>query len=131
MRVAIYARYSSENQRDASIADQYRVCREFVQRQGWTVTHEFADRAASGSNIMRAGFQELMALAQRKGVDAVLAESLDRFSRGQEDTAGFFKRLTFADVRIITLSEGDITHLHIGLKRPDSYNTSCSTSTHQ
>lgn len=116
MRVAIYARYSSENQRDASIADQFRVCKEFVQRQGWTVTHEFADHAASGSNIMRAGFQDLMALAQRKGVDAVLAESLDRFSRDQEDTAGFFKRLTFLDVRIITLAEGDITHLHIGLK---------------
>ena len=74
MRVAIYARYSSENQRDASIGDQFRVCREFVQRQGWTVAREFADHAASGSNVMRAGFQELMALAQRKGVDAVLAE---------------------------------------------------------
>ena len=35
MKVAIYARYSSENQRDASIADQFRVCREFAQRQGW------------------------------------------------------------------------------------------------
>jgi predicted site-specific integrase-resolvase len=33
MKVAIYARYSSENQRDASIADQFRVCREFAQRQ--------------------------------------------------------------------------------------------------
>ena len=36
MKVAIYARYSSENQRDASIADQFRICREFAQRQGWT-----------------------------------------------------------------------------------------------
>ena len=37
MKVAIYARYSSENQRDASIADQFRVCREFAQRQGWQI----------------------------------------------------------------------------------------------
>ncbi len=37
MKVAIYARYSSENQRDASIADQFRVCREFAQRQGWHI----------------------------------------------------------------------------------------------
>ncbi len=36
MKVAIYARYSSENQRDASIADQFRVCREFAQRQAGT-----------------------------------------------------------------------------------------------
>ncbi len=116
MRVAIYARYSSENQRDASIADQVRICREFVQRQEWTITHEFADHAASGSNVMRPGFQDMMALALRKGVDVVLAESLDRFSRDQEDTAALFKRLTFAGVRIVTLAEGDITFLHIGLK---------------
>jgi hypothetical protein len=46
----------------------------------------------------------------------VLAEALDRFSRDQEDTAGLFKRLTFAGVNIVTLAEGDITHLHVGLK---------------
>ena len=40
MKVAIYARYSSENQRDASIADQFRICREFAQRQGWQVAKE-------------------------------------------------------------------------------------------
>jgi DNA invertase Pin-like site-specific DNA recombinase len=48
--------------------------------------------------------------------DIVLAEALDRFSRDQEDTAGLFKRLTFAGVNIVTLAEGDITHLHVGLK---------------
>jgi site-specific DNA recombinase len=48
--------------------------------------------------------------------DVVLAESLDHFSRDQEDTAGLFKRLTFAGVNIVTLAEGDITHLHIGFK---------------
>jgi site-specific DNA recombinase len=37
LKVAIYARYSSDNQRDASIADQLRVCRAFVARQGWNV----------------------------------------------------------------------------------------------
>src|SRR5687767_5228740 len=54
------------------------------------------------------------ALNQR--FDVVMAEALDRFSRDQEDTAGLFKRLTFAGVNIVTLAEGDITHLHIGLK---------------
>jgi site-specific DNA recombinase len=41
LKVAIYARYSSDNQRDASIADQLRVCREFAVRQGWMVVQEF------------------------------------------------------------------------------------------
>jgi hypothetical protein len=54
--------------------------------------------------------------ALNRRFDVVLAESLDRFSRDKEDTAGLFKRLTFAGVNIVTLAEGDITHLHIGFK---------------
>ena len=116
MKVAIYARYSSDNQRDASIADQFRICREFAARQGWTVVQEFTDHAISGATLLRSGFQALMRDALNRRFDVVLAESLDRFSRDQEDTAGLFKRLTFAGVNIVTLAEGDITHLHIGFK---------------
>jgi site-specific DNA recombinase len=116
MKVAIYARYSSDNQRDASIADQLRICREFAARQGWTVAQEFTDHAISGATLLRSGFQALMRDALNRRFDIVLAESLDRFSRDQEETAGLFKRLTFAGVNIVTLAEGDITHLHIGFK---------------
>jgi resolvase-like protein len=45
-----------------------------------------------------------------------IAESLDRLSRDQEDTAGLFKIMTFAGVRIVIVSEGDIGHLQVGLK---------------
>ena len=116
MKVAIYARYSSENQREASIEDQFRICREFARKQGWIIAGEYSDHAISGATLMRPGFQAMMAEALRGKVDVVLAEALDRFSRDQEDTAGLFKRLTFAGVGIVTLAEGDITFLHIGLK---------------
>lgn len=116
MKVALYARYSSENQRDASIVDQLRICRTFVERQGWTVAGEFHDHAISGATLLRPGFQALMRQALQNEFDVVLAESLDRFSRDQEDTAGLFKRLTFLGVRIVTLAEGEITTLHIGFK---------------
>jgi DNA invertase Pin-like site-specific DNA recombinase len=116
VKVAIYARYSSDNQRDASIADQLRVCREFATRQGWTIVDEFTDHAVSGATLLRSGFQTLMRDASNGRFDVVLAEALDRFRRDQEDTAGLFKRLTFAGVNIVTLAEGDITHLHVGLK---------------
>jgi DNA invertase Pin-like site-specific DNA recombinase len=115
MKVAIYARYSSDNQRDASIVDQLGICREFAARQSWTV-QEFTDHAVSGATLLRSGFQALMRDALNRRFDVVLAESLDRVSRDQEDTAGLFKRLTFAGVNIVTLAEGDITHLHIGFK---------------
>ena len=116
MKVAIYARYSSDNQRDASIADQMRVCRAFAERQGWALAQEYSDHAVSGATLLRSGFQAPMRDARNHQFDVVLAESLDRFSRDQEDTAGLFKRLTFAGVNIVTLAEGDITHLHIGFK---------------
>jgi DNA invertase Pin-like site-specific DNA recombinase len=115
-RVAIYARYSSDQQSAASIADQFRVCREYAERQGWQVAALFEDAAISGASLMRPGFQAPMRDALAGGLDVVLAESLDRFSRDQEDTAGLFKRLTFAGVRIVTLGEGDIGHLHVGFK---------------
>ena len=116
MKAALYARYSSDNQRDASIADQIRVCRGYAQREGWTIGDEFHDHAVSGATLLRPGFQALMRRALNHEFDVVLAESLDRFSRDQEDTAGLFKRLTFLGVRIVTLAEGEITHLHVGLK---------------
>ena len=116
MKVALYARYSSDQQRDASIADQMRLCRAFAEGKRWTVTQEFTDAAISGATLLRPGFQGLLHLALRRGVDVVLAESLDRFSRDQEDIAGFFKRLSFVGVQLVTVSEGDIGHLHVGLK---------------
>jgi site-specific DNA recombinase len=116
LKVAIYARYSSDNQRDASIVDQLRVCREFAARQGWSIVQEFPDHAISGATLLRSGFQALMRDALNQRFNLVLAEALDRFSRDQEDTAGLCKRLTFAGVNIVTLAEGDITHLHVGLK---------------
>lgn len=116
MRVATYARYSSDQQRAASITDQQRLCREFAARRGWTVAAEYEDAAISGSSLMRPGMQALLQAVRDGQFDIVLAESLDRFSRDLEDTAGLFKRLAFKGVRIVTVAEGDISHLHIGVK---------------
>lgn len=52
MKVAIYARYSSDNQRDASIADQIRVCRLFADREGWLIADDFHDHAVSGATLL-------------------------------------------------------------------------------
>jgi DNA invertase Pin-like site-specific DNA recombinase len=53
MKVALYARYSSDQQRDASIVDQLNGCRTFAERQGWTITHVFSDAAQSGAPLLR------------------------------------------------------------------------------
>jgi DNA invertase Pin-like site-specific DNA recombinase len=59
-RVALYVRYSSDNQRDASIEHQLRLCREHAERQGWMVVDSYSDRAISGASLIRPGIQELM-----------------------------------------------------------------------
>lgn len=115
-RVALYARYSSDNQREASIEDQLRLCRLHAERQSWTIVDSYQDRAVSGASLIRPGIQALLGDALRSRFDVVLAEALDRISRDQEDVAGVFKRMAFAGVKIITLSEGEIGHLHVGLK---------------
>src|SRR5690606_2676758 len=116
-RVAIYARYSSDNQRDASIEDQFRICREQAKREGWQVVGCYNDAAISGSSmILRPGIQMLLQDAQAGQFDMVLAEALDRISRDQEDVATLFKHLQFARVPIVTLAEGEISELHVGLK---------------
>jgi DNA invertase Pin-like site-specific DNA recombinase len=115
-RVALYARYSSDQQREASIEDQLRLCRLHAEKQGWAISDSYHDRAVSGASLIRPGIQALLADALRGRFEVVVAEALDRISRDQEDVAGVFKRMAFADVKIITLSEGEITHLHVGLK---------------
>ncbi len=115
-RISIYARYSSDLQSDASIEDQIRLCSERAEAEGWKVVNCYTDAGISGASLMRPGIQSLLTAAMNGEFDILLAEALDRLSRDQEDIAGIFKRMEFAGVKIITLSEGEISSLHIGLK---------------
>jgi site-specific DNA recombinase len=65
---------------------------------------------------LRPGYQKLLADGRSGAYDVVVAEALDRLSRDQEHVAALFKHLSFAGVKIITLAEGEIGALHVGLK---------------
>ena len=114
--VAIYARYSTDLQSAASVEDQFRLCNERAVRENWQVVETYGDHGISGASLMRPGIQKLMQDALAGKFKVVLAEALDRVSRDQEDIAGVYKRLAFAGVQLVTLSEGQINELHIGLK---------------
>ena len=92
--------------------------REFALRNGWDVAEAriYTDHGMSGANMMRPGLQMLLIDAQAGKFDVVVAEALDRLSRDQADVATIRKRLLFAEVDMHTLSEGEISELHIGLK---------------
>ena len=116
LRAAIYARYSSDLQSAASIEDQIRLCRQRIEREGWSLIATHVDRATSGASHLRPGFQALLEQGRAGGFDLVVAEALDRLSRDQEHIAAFYKQLSFAGVRILTLADGLIDELHVGLK---------------
>ena len=116
MRAVVYARYSSDSQRAASIEDQLRLCREFITKQGWTLEQVYRDAAMSGASSLRPGYQAVLEGARRAEFDVIVVEALDRLSRDQEDVAGSYKRCRFAGVQIVTLAEGEISELHVGLK---------------
>ena len=115
-RIAIYARYSTDLQRQSSIEDQIRLCEERASANGGEIVQSYTDHAVSGASLMRPGIQMLMQDAAAGKFDVLYSEALDRISRDQEDIAAVYKRLSFAGIAIITLSEGEISQLHIGLK---------------
>jgi site-specific DNA recombinase len=115
-RAVIYARYSSDNQRDASIEDQVRQCRARIDQEGWQRGEVYSDHAISGATTLRPGYQKMLEDARAGRFEVLVAEALDRLSRDQENIAGLFKQLSFAGVRLFTLSEGEVGELHVGLK---------------
>jgi site-specific DNA recombinase len=116
IRAVIYARYSSDNQRDASIEDQVRQCRARIEQEKWRLEDVYSDHAISGATTLRPGYQKMLEDARAGCFEVLVAEALDRLSRDQENIAGLFKQLCFAGVKLITLSEGEIGELHVGLK---------------
>ncbi|RPE72196.1 DNA invertase Pin-like site-specific DNA recombinase [Pacificibacter maritimus] len=116
LRAAIYARFSTDMQRDASIDDQVRTCQDYAKRQGLEVVEVFSDKATSGASLMRSGIQNLLRSSAAGQFDVVISEALDRLSRNQADIASVYQKLEFQSVAIETVSEGSVSEMHIGLK---------------
>ena len=117
-RTAVYARYSSPRQKPTSIDDQLRDCVRYVVARSGKVHAEYHDARQSGgiSIYFRTGVQSLLDDCRVGHYSAVCAESLDRITRNQRDIADFYQQLVYFGVTLVTLEEGIITHLHVGLK---------------
>lgn len=110
LTIAIYARFSSDGQREASIEDQVRRCREYVEARGGAVRPEmlFEDRAMSGTGADRPSFDRLIRLATNKPreVDVIVVEDLSRLSRSAADLFPVQRLLEYAEVRLIGVADG-------------------------
>ena len=112
MRAAIYARYSSENQRPESIEDQIAACRRLATQRNWTIVedHIYTDEAQSGARRDRQGLTALLAAAQGRLFDVVLVDDLSRLARDNYLMLTVLAELQFAGVNVVSVADGLDSH---------------------
>jgi site-specific DNA recombinase len=85
MRAAIYARFSTDKQRDASIEDQIRECERVAAREGFHVVARFEDRGISAGTANRPGYQAMLAAARAREFDVIITEDISRLWRNRSE----------------------------------------------
>ncbi len=107
-RVALYARYSSEGQRETSITDQFRNCEHYAAREGWKIAARFHDNGVSGTmdEKGRPGFRDMMEAARANKFDALLVDDLSRLSRDSMKTEEARRLFVFLGIRLVGISDG-------------------------
>lgn len=106
VRAAIYARYSSDRQSTASVADQTALCQRAAEARGLHVVARFSDAAISGAIARRPGLDALLRAAEDHAFDVVLVESIDRLGRDVGDLDRLRKTLLFRGIAIVGISDG-------------------------
>lgn len=105
MNVAIYARFSSSSQREASIEEQLKICRQYAEQNKYAVTKIYSDCAISGKTDNRPQLQKLLSDSSRLLFQAVLVYSIDRFGRDLSQTLLNEKKLNENGVILISATE--------------------------
>lgn len=105
MNTVIYARYSSDNQREESIEGQLRECKEYADRNGMTVIGTYIDRALSAKTDNRPQFQKMIKDSNTHKFEIVLVWKLDRFSRNRYDSAFYKRKLSQNRVKVVSATE--------------------------
>ena len=105
MNAVIYARYSSDSQREESIEGQLRECREYAGRNGMTVVGSYIDRALSAKTADRPEFQRMIKDSAKGLFEIVLVWKLDRFSRDRYDSAHYKHILKKNGVKVVSAKE--------------------------
>ncbi len=108
MRAAVYARYSSENQRKESIDDQVSACRRLAGEQGLEIVdeHIYSDEAKSGARKDRPGLDALLAALPSREFEVVLVDDLSRLARDNYLMLSILAEFHFEDVRVISVADG-------------------------
>ena len=102
---AIYARYSSNVQNDASIEQQVAECTDYAKKNKLSIIAVYEDRAISGRSDKRPGFQKMMRAAERGEFQVLLAYKSNRISRNMRNALVYEDRLFQAGVKVVYCKE--------------------------
>lgn len=105
MRAVIYARYSSDNQREESIEGQLRECMQYAEYNDISVIDTYIDRALTAKTDNRPNFQKMIKDSYKGAFDMILVWKLDRFSRNRYDSAHYKHLLKKNGVRVVSATE--------------------------
>jgi site-specific DNA recombinase len=105
VNAVIYARYSSDNQREESIEGQLRECMAFAESKGLTVIESYIDRAFSAKTDNRPEFQRMVKESIKRKFEVVIVWKLDRFSRNRYDSAHYKAQLKKNNVKVVSATE--------------------------
>ena len=105
IRVACYARYSTNMQKELSISAQLRAMKEYCDDNGWIIVKKYVDRAFSATTDKRPQFQQMIEDSSKKEFDIVLVHKLDRFARNRYDSCLYKQKLRKNGVRLCSVLE--------------------------
>jgi Site-specific recombinases, DNA invertase Pin homologs len=105
MKAIIYARYSSDSQREESIEGQLRECKAYAEKNGITILTTYIDRALSAKTDNRPEFQRMIKDSAKGLFDMVLVWKLDRFARNRYDSAHYKATLRKNGVKVVSATE--------------------------
>ena len=106
-KAVVYARFSSDNQRDESIDAQLRAINEYADKNNIKIVNQFIDRAKSATSDKRPEFQNMIKFceADTTGISMVIVHKLDRFSRDKYDSAMYKQKLKVKGIRVVSVLE--------------------------
>lgn len=104
-KAAIYARFSSENQRDESIDAQISAIQDYARHNNIVIVKTYIDRAKSATTAERPSFQEMIKASETGMFDTIIVHKLDRFARSKYDSAIYKQKLKVNNVRLVSVTE--------------------------
>ncbi len=105
MKAVIYARYSSDNQREESIEGQLRECTAYCKKNDITILRTYIDRAMSAKTDHRPDFQRMIKDSAKGLFDVIIVWKLDRFARNRYDSAHYKALLRKYGVKVLSATE--------------------------